>query len=221
MNFVCISDTHCQVDQVALPEGDVLLHSGDLTYRGDVVEIHKELVALKKKAANFKHIVIIAGNHDWLGERNPALMKTLCEAQGITYLHDSFVVIDGIKIYGSPYQPEFCDWAFNLPRGEPLKEKWALIPDDTDVLITHGPPHQILDEVPFPRGFRAGCEDLRARVDQLPNLQLHVFGHLHMNHGSIKVGNTTFINASTCTERYKPINKPICIGIHKKERPGT
>ncbi len=94
-----------------------------------------------------------------------------------------------------------------------MKQKWALIPDNTDVLITHGPPKDILDLVPRPAGFHAGCQDLYNRIQQLPNLKLHVFGHLHMNHAIVKLGNTFFVNASVCTESYEPINKPIVVRL--------
>ncbi len=213
MKFVCISDTHCQLDRIEIPDGDVLLHAGDLTYRGTFQETSKELFELSKHRARFKHIVLVEGNHDWLGARDSSLMNELCKDNGITLLKDSSVTIEGVRLYGSPYQPEFCQWAYNLPRGKALKVKWDAIPDDTHVLITHGPPKGILDLVPRPKGFRAGCDDLLNRVQQLKDLKLHVFGHLHMNHGSIKMGNTTFVNASVCTEEYKPTNQPIIISI--------
>jgi len=213
LKIVCISDTHCQLDEVSIPDGDILLHSGDLTYRGTVSETSKELFELSKYRAKFKHIILCEGNHDWLGELNPSIMDQMCIDNGITLLRDSGTVIDGVRFYGSPYQPEFCNWAFNLPRGQALKDKWALIPDDTQVLLSHGPPKGILDLVPRPKGFHAGCDDLLNRVKQLKDLKLHVFGHLHMNHGYIKIGDTWYVNASVCTEEYKPTNSPIIINI--------
>lgn len=220
MKFVCISDTHCQLDGIEIPDGDILLHAGDLTYRGTLQEISKELFELSKHRARFKHIILSEGNHDWLGARDPSLMDRLCKDYGITLLRDSSVTIDGIKIYGSPFQPFFCNWAFNLPRGKALKIKWDSIPDDTQVLITHGPPMGILDGVERWNGKNCsydtehvGCDDLHNRVQELKDLKLHVFGHIHGGYGSMKVGNTTFINASICTEQYKPTNKPIIISI--------
>jgi Icc-related predicted phosphoesterase len=152
---------------------------------------------------------LICGNHDWLGERNPQLMRQMCLDNGITYLEHSSVEIEGNVIFGSAYTPEFGGWAYNVPRGQPLKEKWAQIPDNTNILITHGPPMGILDVVPNPPRKRAGCQDLYNRIQELKQLKLHVFGHLHMNHGYIKVNDITYINASICTEEYKPINEPI------------
>lgn len=211
--IVCISDTHCQLEQVQIPDGDILVHAGDLTYRGTVSETSKELLKLSKHRARFKEIILVEGNHDWLGFHNPTLMDHMCKDNGIILLRDSGVTIDDLKFYGSPHQPEFHDWAFNLPRGEPLKQKWALIPDDTNVLITHSPLHSILDEVPYPSGFRAGCVDLYNRVMELKDLKLSVFGHLHMNHGSVSIDGKTYVNASVCTENYKPTNAPIIISI--------
>lgn len=194
-----------------MPEGDVLVHSGDLTYRGTVTEISNELFKLARLSEKFRYTLLISGNHDWLGEYNPSLMAQLCKDNGITYLDDSGICIDGVNFYGSPYQPEFCEWAFNLPRGEKLKQKWALIPDDTHVLITHGPPAGILDKTPY--GEAVGCEDLYRRTKELTNLKLHVFGHIHDGYGQLILGETTFVNASTCTEQYKPTNKPIVVTI--------
>lgn len=213
MKLVLISDTHCQLSSVVIPDGDILIHARDLTYRGDIQETSKELFELSKHRARFKNIVFVEGNHDWLGERNPAIMDQMCQDNGITLLRDSSITIEGINFYGSPWQPDFCNWAYNLPRGQALKDKWDLIPDNTNVLITHSPPKGILDLVPRPKGFHAGCDDLYNRVMQLKDLKLHVFGHLHMNHGTLNIGNTTFVNASNCTEAYKPTYKPIIISI--------
>ena len=220
MKLVLISDTHCQLEDVTIPDGDILIHSGDLTYRGNIEETAKELFKLSKHRARFKNIIFVEGNHDWLGQRNPAIMDQLCLDNGITLLRDSGITIDGIRFFGSPYQPEFCAWAFNLPRGQALKEKWDLIPDDTQVLITHGPPNGILDGVERWNGKNCefeiehlGCVDLYNRIQELKDLKLSVFGHIHEGYGSLQMGNMTFVNASVCTEKYRPTNKPWIVGI--------
>lgn len=220
MRIVCISDTHCQLDRVDIPEGDVLLHSGDLTYRGSVVETSKELYQLSKHRNKFKSIILCEGNHDWLGEKAPTVMDQLCKDNGITLLRDSGVTIDGINFYGSPFQPEFCNWSFNLPRGKPLADKWDMIPENTNVLLTHGPAHGLLDSVERWNGMTSemdyesvGCEELLKRIGKLPELKLHVFGHIHSGYGKMKWGNTQIVNASICTEEYKPTNKPLVIEI--------
>lgn len=206
-----MSDTHRQLDKVEVPEGDILVHSGDFTFNGTVKETAEELTKLANLYNKFNKIILIDGNHDWLGEKHPHMMKSLCEERDLIYLHDSGINIDGVNFYGSPYQPAFCDWAFNLPRGEKLREKWALIPDNTNVLITHGPPAGILDATPY--GEAVGCEDLYRRVVQLKELKLHVFGHIHHSYGMLLFDGITFVNASTCTEQYKPTNKPIVIEL--------
>ncbi len=143
--IVCLSDTHNCNEQIALPDGDILIHAGDATIRGTIDEI----VLFNEWFANLPHRrkIFVAGNHDWLFETNNAYARNLLSRE-IIYLQDSSVEIEGLKIYGSPWQPRFFDWAFNLNRGAELAEKWKLIPGDTDVLITHGPPFGILDEVP-------------------------------------------------------------------------
>ena len=210
MKIVCISDTHCQVSKVSLPKGDVLIHAGDHSYRGSVQEMSKALKELAEKGKDFKHIIVIDGNHDWLGETNPSLMRQLCVDNGLTYLMDSWVIIEGKVFYGSPWQPEFCSWAFNVPRGAAIAKKWALIPDKVDVLITHGPVQGILDTCPD--GFKAGCEELFKRVMQV-RPELHVCGHIHHSYGVQHFDGITFVNASICDERYLPINKPIEIDL--------
>lgn len=220
MKLVCISDTHCQLDKVEIPPGDLLIHAGDLTYRGNIAEITQELSVLSKLKDKFTYgIVIIAGNHDFLPQRNLGEMQRLCNEAGIHYLQDQSLTINGYKIYGTPWQPEFCNWAFNLPRGKALANKWAMIPDDTDVLITHGPPMGIMDDVDRFNSRtcqydveHVGCTDLRDRVEQI-NPKVHVFGHIHKGYGVSKGALTTFVNASICTESYTPDNPPIVVEI--------
>jgi Icc-related predicted phosphoesterase len=124
------------------------------------------------------------------------------------YLQDEPVEIEGLKFYGSPWQPWFLDWAFNLERGESLRKVWARIPEDTDVLVTHGPPHGILDRTT--RGEPVGCEDLRARVEEL-RTPLHLFGHIHEGYGTERRGQTLFVNASSCTVSYRPLQAPVIL----------
>ncbi len=214
MRIVCISDTHNCNRQIDVPDGDLLIHSGDATITGTVEEI--KLFSKWFALLPHKHKIFVAGNHDWLFERNDELARSLLD-KNTTYLRDSSVEIEGIKIYGSPWQPRFFDWAFNLMRGPELAEKWRLIPDDVDILITHGPPHGILDEVPRQWGIEnTGCEELRKRVDDISakgNLKLHVFGHIHCGHGRFDLNGTTFINASVCDEDYRPTQPPLLFDI--------
>jgi Icc-related predicted phosphoesterase len=214
MNITFISDTHSQHNKFnhTLKGGDVIVHSGDLSNRGYLSEIKSFLQWFN--GLPYTHKIFIAGNHDFLFEDNKQLCKDLMtEYSGINYLENSEVIIDGLKFYGSPYTPRFFDWAFNVDRGEKIREHWLQIPLDTDVLITHGPPHGILDYTLGSHKY-AGCEDLKDVILSQLTLKAHVFGHIHEGYGVNVVGNTTFINASLVDHKYNPVNIPITIEIN-------
>lgn len=128
-----------------------------------------------------------------------------------TYLEDELIEIFGLRIYGSPWQPEFCKWAFNLPRGQPCLEKWNKIPKGLDILITHTPPlgHGDL----CCSGVRAGCVELLSTVQQRVKPKYHVFGHVHEGYGITSDGKVIYINASTCDLNYLPNNPPIVFDV--------
>lgn len=206
MKLIIISDTHEKHEQVVLPKGDVLIHCGDFTFQGVTQRVAAFANWMKKQ--DFAHKICIPGNHEL--SFGPAvahrkIVINLIKEAGITYLEDSSTEIDGVKFYGSPWTPFFFNWAFNLPRGEMLANKWKQIPDDVNVLITHGPPHGILDQT-SDNGSQ-GCEELAKRVKTLPNLKLHCFGHLHQDGGkSIDINGVRFVNAAICTDAYTPTN---------------
>lgn len=219
VKIVAISDTHNKhfKMKLPLPQGDILVHAGDSTNTGQITEIKKFNHFLQQECKHFKHIVCIAGNHDWGFQREASLAKKVITEglDNVHYLRDESVTLEGIKFYGSPWQPEFCNWAFNLPRGKVLADVWDLIPNDTDVLITHGPPYGYLDDVAF-RGDRVGCVDLAKRVDQLKP-KLHIFGHIHRDRVNpdqiIDTGSTKYVNASVCTESNSPTNPPVVLEV--------
>lgn len=202
MKFVCLSDTHNLHNQLEVPDGDVLLHAGDFTNYGNKRDIQNFNLFLNKLPHTYK--VIIAGNHDFMFERKPTKARALLT--NCIYLEDSAVEIEGFMIYGSPWQPWFFDWAFNLPRGKPLKEKWDLIPKDTDILITHGPPYGHGDKVI--RNGSQGCVDLLDAIQRVKP-RYHIFGHIHEGYGITKEGKTLCINASNVDFHYHPVNPPI------------
>jgi Icc-related predicted phosphoesterase len=212
--IVCLSDTHNCTDEIEVPNGDILVHSGDATITGSAEEV--KLFSGWFSHLPHTHKIFVAGNHDWLFERDDELARSFLDAS-IVYLRDSSVEIEGLKIYGSPWQPRFYDWAFNLMRGAEIAEKWRLIPDDIDILITHGPPQRILDEVPSRWGVEnAGCEELRTRVETLASLgrlKLHVFGHIHCGHGTHDEFGVKFVNASICDEQYAPTQPPLVVDV--------
>lgn len=206
---VCISDTHGEYRKVELPDGDVLVHCGDITTYGRP----DELVDFNRWCGNLPHrdIVVIAGNHDaTLAKQSPEFArKVLTNAH---YLQDSETTVQGIRIYGAPWTPEFMNWFFMLPRGsDELRAKWDQIPEGLDVLLTHGPPVGKLDYSKYQKTY-VGCGLLRAAVERV-RPRYHVFGHLHENHGGLQSEHTTFINCSIMTRSYVPAQAPIVIEV--------
>ena len=187
-----------------VPDGDLLVHAGDVSRAGELPEI--EAFTAWFAAQPHRHKILIAGNHDFLFEREPERARRL--VRGATYLLDEAVVIEGIRIWGSPWQPWFFDWAFNLQRGEEIREKWDRIPGDTDLLVTHGPPAGHGDVTAH--GDAAGCADLLEAVRRV-RPRLHVYGHIHEGYGITEADGTTFVNASNCDLGYEPVNPPIVL----------
>lgn len=206
--IVCLSDTHNCHDQITVPDGDILIHAGDATIRGTHSEVEDFLSWFSRLP--HRHKIFVAGNHDWLFETENEFARILSAKFNLNYLQDSSIEIGNLKVYGSPWQPRFYDWAFNLNRGAEIAEKWAVIPDETDILITHGPPCGILDQTP--RGDNAGCEELYKRVIEI-NPKMHIFGHIHLGYGKLKTAATIFVNASNCNENYEPTNPPIIVDL--------
>jgi len=208
MKIVCISDLHGNID-LNLPPGDVLVISGDIcpaTNHGKTFQAKwlRRMFNPWLQTLDFKDIVVIAGNHDFVFEGAPEKVPDLhCH-----YLQESSVIIDGYKFYGYPHQPEFFNWAFNRTQDE-LKVITERIPDDTNVLVTHGPPYGILDTITEGR-FKGrnedphlGCPQLAKRVKELPNLMLTVFGHIHSGNGILDEDGKIFVNAAILNEQYK------------------
>jgi len=224
VKLVIISDTHEQHEHVQVPEGDVLIHCGDWTHRGDPVAIEKFLNWFS--AQPHKHKVFIAGNHELSleGRSKDAAFEFIKSEytdknSNLHFLHNSSVVIEGLNFYGSPATPFFCNWAFNFQRGKDIAIEWKKIPDNVNVLITHGPSYGILDMVEDNssnrgRDLHQGCKDLAERISFLRELELHCCGHLHTDGGKYqKVLGVTYVNAAVCTERYQPTNLPVEIEI--------
>jgi Icc-related predicted phosphoesterase len=209
LKLVLISDTHEKHNALSVPDGDVLVHAGDLTYRGDFDAVLEATQWLRKLP--HKHKVVIAGNHDFLFEKKPASARSLMD--GIHYLENESIVIDGVKFYGSPVQPWFYDWAFNVQRGEAIRKYWDMMPEDTDVLITHGPPKGFQDQsVPHKNTEHLGCYDLLEAVLRIKP-KIHVFGHIHGGYGYQRFEGTQFYNASVVNEAYKLTNDPFVVEI--------
>jgi predicted phosphohydrolase len=177
-------------DELVVPDGDVLVHAGDLCRGGDLDELRQAAAWIARLP--HRHKLIVAGNHDWAFVREPAAARSAIG--DAIYLQDSGVTIDGLRFWGSPWQPAFHDWAFNLPRGPALAAVWSRIPEDIDVLVTHSPPEGIGDRSPV--GGRGGCADLMRRV-AIVRPRLHLFGHIHQDGGLWREAGIAFVNVTT------------------------
>lgn len=224
MDITCISDLHGYYP--ALDGGDLLIIAGDLNARDKKNEYDDFRTWIAKQ--NYKKIIVIAGNHDGLIENG---MKRKTDdplhpnhlVHPAHYLCDSGCEFEGLKIWGSPWTPKFYNWHFMKARGEDIKKMWDLIPQDIDILITHGPPFGVLDETV--EGNFVGCEELKLALRRIQP-KLHIFGHIHESYGKchkvweypvthglsneeLVPNQTMFINASYVNEHYNPVNNPI------------
>lgn len=216
LRTVAISDTHNQHMRVTIPECDLLIHTGDMTMTGAPDALGNFAEWLEVQPA--KDIVIIPGNHEQYWEKYwhecCKLIKDRCPRVHI--LNDSGVEINGKMIWGSPITPWWWDYAWNRSRtpdmvgvhGKFIKEHWDLIPDNTNILLTHGPPYGILDYV---EDFRTGqiryvgCEHLLAAVNRIKPAY-HFFGHIHGSYGHVVQGGTDFYNSCISREYHGAIN---------------
>ena len=198
IKVVCISDTHSKKPPSRLPDGDLLIHAGDLTENGTLADIQKQIDWLKTLHGTstndgrpgFQHIVVVCGNHDSYfdprsrSQHDKRTKRTLNWGK-IHYLEHSSVSLTlgfkdrTLRIYGAPQIPK-CggkDFAFQYVRG---RDAWSdTIPDDVDVLVTHNPPKWHLD---IPANGGLGCEWLLKEIWRVKPT-LHVFGHVHAGHG--------------------------------------
>lgn len=215
MKVHCISDTHNKHEEIDLPGGDLLIHSGDIMSSDNPSELLQFLMWLESQLYTTK--LFIAGNHDHLLEQKPELIEKILKLfPSIIYLQDSEVTIDHIKFYGAPWIPtNRAGKAFSYLRTDHASadSHWAKIPDDTDVLITHGPAYNKLDKIMRPirkdqTKLNLGCPELGERIKDV-NPQLHICGHIHSSQGILDVSEptTTYINAASLGEDYQYSNK--------------
>jgi Icc-related predicted phosphoesterase len=194
--IACLSDTHGQLPDV--PDCDLLLLAGDYCpeHRGhQYFWFRDEFGPWLRSLSERMKVIGVAGNHDWLFQDSPDGIPPLAW----TYLQDRGTEFHGLKIYGSPWQLPFFDWAFNAEESD-LKRKWDMIPDDTDILLLHGPPHEFGD---FTGCAYVGSPSLTRRIEQVQP-KLVVCGHIHSAHGRYQIGETVVINAAHVDERYEP-----------------
>lgn len=210
MRLAVTADLHGFLPDV--PPCDVLVIAGDLTpaHDHDVGFQARWLDTTFRawlQAVPAEHVVAIAGNHDFVFERAPETVPTDLPW---TYLQDTGTTIDGVRFWGSPWQPWFFDWAFNAPKGDTdetfLRERFAVVPDDTDVLVVHGPPAGYGDRTSTGMSVGSAAQlDLVRRTAA----QLCVFGHIHEGRGDWQLGPTRLINASAVTLEYALVDEPV------------
>lgn len=223
LRVVCISDTHSQHRRLSsLPRGDVLVHAGDLTLRGDESEL-VDFAHWYAEIEGFERKICIAGNHDLgldvercgalkLPSAKSAFLEALQKDNRCVYLEDSGVDVRSISFWGSPWQPYYCDWCFNVARGEPCRAKWRAIPSNVDVLLTHGPPLGRADLCES--GARAGCLDLLEEIQTRIRPKVNIFGHIHEAYKDLSSdGHTDFVNAASCDLNYDINHRPVVIDI--------
>lgn len=211
--IVALSDTHGMhaAMECDVPDGDVLIHAGDFCGGGRVQEVHD--FAAWMGALPHSHKIVTPGNHDRPVEEQEKSLRKVFDSHGIQLLIGETTVVDGVRFFGSPYTPTFLNWHFMRDRGPTIRAEWDAIPEDTDVVITHGPAYGHGDLTPPWNGEsprHAGCFELLDRLRMI-RPKLHVFGHIHGGYGvtsSDEIPGTTFINASVCTESYRPENPP-------------
>ncbi|MFZ9847292.1 MAG: metallophosphatase domain-containing protein [Flavobacteriales bacterium] len=207
MKVVFISDTHNRHHKVVLPKGDVLIHAGDVSGRGTQNEIEDFLKWFSSQP--HQHKIFIAGNHDFFIQQQPQEFKEILPSN-IVYLQDELVEIDGKKIYGSPWTPRFMNWAFMKEKGEDIAQVWRQIPNEIDVLITHGPAFGTLDKIYT--GLPVGCEDLAIELRRIKP-RCFLFGHIHEGYGVIERDGITFMNGAVLNERYVLQNEALVFDL--------
>jgi Icc-related predicted phosphoesterase len=220
MKICCLSDTHNNFPDLSLYSGDIIIHCGDISIRG--LELEIEIFLKEFAKTKFKHKIMIPGNHDFMFENDWKNAKKLCDKHEIICLNDSGININGINIWGSPITPTYQNWAFNRNSND-IVNHWKLIPNDTNILITHGPPKGVgslseIEKVYFRKNTLGeerkaktkedvGCDQLKKVVDKIKP-KFHLFGHIHSGYGIYKNQHTTFINCSM-NNHYIDSNLPV------------
>jgi Icc-related predicted phosphoesterase len=210
IRIVAIADTHGRYEHIDnLPDGDILVVAGDSLGIG---KYWWELVAVGEwlDKQPYEHIILIAGNHDFILNK---MMDVVIQQhlKRTHYLEDTPLRLRGLNFYGVPWTPHIgpqMNWAFTY-KHDSVREKmvWEQIPQETDVLITHGPAHGILDAA---YGGHIGCKVLSERIKRLPHLKAHIFGQAHESYGQQGISYNVSIVAAP---PHYPVNLPAIIDI--------
>ncbi|CAF3418125.1 unnamed protein product [Rotaria socialis] len=223
IKIVCISDTHNGHNKANFDrrmkrmQGDILIHAGDFGEDGSKTEVNNAFRWLCS-LDNFKHKIFISGNMDGiglekrnLGKKNQKDREFYSKKNNVTYLENDHCVVEGLKIYGCPYTPKFVGGFQYQRQSSDARILWKNIPEDCDILVSHGPPAGILDK--SSRGSHVGCADLRDAISLRPSLKAVVFGHVHHSYGFRQINKTWFINAAQYNGIYSDDNENTPIEI--------
>lgn len=207
LKIVAISDTHENWGKLVIPECDILISAGDYSFRGSPNVVKDFHAWLNIQPA--KHVISVQGNHESWVEKNflEAKQIALEACSRVNFIDEGLVVINGVNFWGSAVTPFFCNWAWNRHSHE-IQEHWDKIPANTNVLITHGPPYNVLDLCPD--GRRVGCPKLMTKIREVKP-KVHIFGHIHWSYGQKEFNGTQYYNAAICNESYNPFNPPTVI----------
>ena len=205
MRIVCISDTHELHREISIPNGDLLIHGGDIAFSQN----RRQLSVLRDfndwlGELPHRHKIVIPGNHDSVlfDSKNRSLLKNA------TLLVNTAITIDGIQIWGSPVTP-LPGEPFGMPDAADRRNLWTRIPQDTDILVTHCPPYGILDQESGDDAHQ-GCEELRDTVLRV-RPRLHIFGHVHGSYGTLRMPDTLSVNASMLDELGGVERRPVVV----------
>lgn len=217
IKIVAISDTHSNHEKIEIPECDILIHSGDFVNshtmpQSQAESATKEFSDWISSLKQAKRKIIVPGNHDFFCQRNEDTVKGWLDPS-VDMLVDQLVEVNGWKIWGTPWQPNFYNWAYNVKNNQDMKDKLNIIPSGIDILVTHHPPYGILDKSSW--GNTCGCPFTLDWIKNNNDLKLHVFGHIHPGYGSESISGTIFCNASIVNHKYEVENEPKIFFLEK------
>lgn len=206
MKVCAISDLHLR--EPDLPEADLGLIAGDLTFRGELKEYKKSMYYLQSQREKFKDAYCTLGNHDGGLFLEPGHREEFERESGWKILIDETVEVQGLKLFGSPYTPEFCNWFWSY--GRPTNRWRDFIQEGTDICIFHGPPFKILDYAPV--GGHVGCYDILEACRKIKP-KVVIFGHIHEGYGQVEIDGTRYFNVAICNDLYEAVNSPTLFEI--------
>jgi Icc-related predicted phosphoesterase len=233
--LVCISDTHTlhakTTQAIIEARADILVHAGDITggmtHRqnsqiGDFADWCASLLA----KGYVSHVVAIAGNHDEVLDSScpvtrrdypdsPRELTDRLRRAGIIYLQDRAATVAGLKFYGAPWSHRYGDHGFMIDSAAQDEDIFSRVPAGLDVLITHCPPHGILDDMPREDGRieLTGSPALRRTIAKR-RPRVHVFGHIHPHHGmKVTAEGVLCVNACTCNGDNRAKNRPLVLDL--------